>query len=213
MPIPLRVVISLSLSAVAFGQRQLAPAWSPGGVTRPFSSGAGFFPAPSGRGNSDRGNNGSAFPSKIHPGKDINDPAVVILPLPIIEPGLPDAGEQQPGGPDPAAPDDGAPPAVFQEPFTPPQWDPRMGEQTCAASASEPSSSPTPEEPSATIYLIALKSHKVVEALGYWIEAGSLHYVSSAFGLNQISLSLVDQDLSQRLNDERGVKFKFPSTK
>ena len=58
-----------------------------------------------------------------------------------------------------------------------------------------------------TIYLIALRDHTIVQALGYWMEGSTLHYVSAEHTLNQLSIDLVDRDLSQRLNDERGAGF------
>jgi len=63
----------------------------------------------------------------------------------------------------------------------------------------------------ATVYLIAFKDHSIVQALGYWMEGGVLHYVSAEHSLNQASLDLIDRALSQRLNDERGVEFKLPA--
>jgi hypothetical protein len=61
-----------------------------------------------------------------------------------------------------------------------------------------------------TIYLIALRDHTIVQALGYWMEGSTLHYVSAEHTLNQLSIDLVDRDLSQRLNDERGLEFHLP---
>jgi hypothetical protein len=61
-----------------------------------------------------------------------------------------------------------------------------------------------------TLYLIAFKDHSIVQALGYWMESNTLHYVSVEHSLNQASLDLIDRSLSQRLNDERGVEFKLP---
>lgn len=61
-----------------------------------------------------------------------------------------------------------------------------------------------------TLYLIAFKDHTIVQALGYWMEGSTLHYVSAEHTLNQASMDLIDRDLSQRLNDERGVEFKLP---
>jgi hypothetical protein len=61
-----------------------------------------------------------------------------------------------------------------------------------------------------TLILIAFKDHTIISALGYWVEGSSLHYVSAERTLNQVSLDLVDRDLSQRLNDERNVEFKLP---
>jgi hypothetical protein len=61
-----------------------------------------------------------------------------------------------------------------------------------------------------TIYLIAFKDHSIVQALGYWMEGATLHYVSVEHSLNQASIDLIDRDLSQRLNDERGLEFRLP---
>ena len=61
-----------------------------------------------------------------------------------------------------------------------------------------------------TLYLIAFKDHSIVQALGYWMGGSTLHYVSVEHTLNQASIDLIDRDLSQRLNDERGVEFHLP---
>src|SRR5260221_2562327 len=68
---------------------------------------------------------------------------------------------------------------------------------------------PVSDQP--TLYLIAFKDHTIVQALGYWMENGALHYVSVEHTLNQASLDLIDRELSQRLNDERSVEFKLPA--
>jgi hypothetical protein len=67
-----------------------------------------------------------------------------------------------------------------------------------------------PRDDLPTLYLIAFKDHSIVQALGYWVEDGNLHYVSAGHTLNQISLDLIDRDTSQQLNDERNVEFKLP---
>jgi hypothetical protein len=64
-----------------------------------------------------------------------------------------------------------------------------------------------------TLYLIAFKDHNIVQALGYWMEGATLHYVTVDHALNQASLDLIDRDLSQRLNSERSVEFKLPPLK
>ena len=64
-----------------------------------------------------------------------------------------------------------------------------------------------------TIYLIALRDHTIVQALGYWMEGSTLHYVSAEHTLNQLSIDLVDRDLSQRLNDERNLDFRLPQAR
>ena len=40
-----------------------------------------------------------------------------------------------------------------------------------------------------------------------------LHYVSVEYAFNQASLALIDPDLSQRLNGERGLDFKLTGVK
>ncbi len=77
-----------------------------------------------------------------------------------------------------------------------------------AAAAQRAASSDQP-----TIYLIALRDHTIVQALGYWMEGSTLHYVSAEHTLNQLSINLVDRDLSQRLNDERKVDFRLPQAR
>jgi hypothetical protein len=62
----------------------------------------------------------------------------------------------------------------------------------------------------ATLYLIAFKDHNIIQALGYWMEGATLHYVTVDHALNQVSLDLIDRDLSQRLNSERSIEFKLP---
>jgi hypothetical protein len=73
-----------------------------------------------------------------------------------------------------------------------------------------PARRPAPPDDQPTLYLIAFTDHTIVSALGYWMEGGTLHYVSAEHSLNQASLDLIDRKLSQRLNDERGVEFKLP---
>jgi len=150
-------------------------------------------------------------------------PSVVVVPFPVY--GSPDAGPLESGGPDQAQPASGGPPVEAPLPFPedpspPPQGIPRLGgpspdENPPACFSSAPPEPPRPpaEEAKPIIYLIALKNHIIVQAFGYWVEGGALHYVSAAYALNQVSLSLVDQDFSRRLNEERGVKFDLPPTK
>jgi len=60
------------------------------------------------------------------------------------------------------------------------------------------------------LYLIAMKDHTIYPALAYWIDNDTLNYVTMQGTPNRVSLSLVDRELSQRLNDERGLSFKLP---
>jgi hypothetical protein len=138
-------------------------------------------------------------------------------------PGYTDDGSQS--GP-------GLPSVVINQNFVPPQANPQVRDYTgdqpqqqpqdqsglklyqappshpyadAAAAAQRPAASDQP-----TIYLIALRDHTIVQALGYWMEGSTLHYVSAEQTLNQLSIDLVDRDLSQRLNNERGLDFRLP---
>jgi hypothetical protein len=138
---------------------------------------------------------------------------------PNYAPGYGDDGSQS--GP-------GLPSVVINQNFVPPSANPQVREYT-GDQQQQPSQDQSglklyaapPSHPYAdaqraaasdqpTIYLIAFRDHTIVQALGYWMEGNTLHYVSAEQTLNQVSLDLVDRDLSQRLNDERHVDFHLP---
>jgi hypothetical protein len=56
--------------------------------------------------------------------------------------------------------------------------------------------------------LIAFKDHTIYAALTYWLEGETLHYVTTHGTHNQVSLGLIDRELTERLNRERGVDFR-----
>jgi hypothetical protein len=62
-------------------------------------------------------------------------------------------------------------------------------------------------------FLIAFKDHTIYAALAYWVEGDTLHYVTNQNTHNQVSLDLVDRELSDRLNRERQVDFRLPPRK
>jgi len=149
-------------------------------------------------------------------------PRTVIVPYPIYygnyyDPSL--AGQQQ------QQPDSGAnqaPSVVINQTFVPDRAVPvvqEYGDQNTGMKLyqgppgpyQQMQSRPAPVSDEPTLYLIAFKDHSIVQALGYWMESGVLHYVSAEHSLNQASLDLIDRSLSQRLNDERGVEFKLPA--
>jgi len=120
-----------------------------------------------------------------------------------------------------------APSVVINQNFVPPQASPSVRDYDSGDSGDQQSGlkiyqAPSPHpygdgpqqtaanDDGATIYLIAFKDHSIVQALGYWMEGSTLHYVSAEHTLNQASLNLIDRDLSQRLNSERNVEFKLP---
>lgn len=59
-------------------------------------------------------------------------------------------------------------------------------------------------------YYVALKDHHVYLAVAYWVEGDTLHYFLPGNTHNQVSLSLVDRDLMQRLNRESGSEVRLP---
>ena len=77
------------------------------------------------------------------------------------------------------------------------------GVQAYEAPARETANNPTAEPSS--YYLIAFKDNSIYSALAYWIEGETLHYVTSGNNHNQVSLSLIDRPLTERLNRERRV--------
>jgi hypothetical protein len=148
----------------------------------------------------------------------------------------PSVGYQQPGYGDqaPMVNANGAPSVVINQNFVPPQAYPQVREYAPSDTGQDqqqsgmklyqtPPTHPYADAPQntasgparrtddqATLYLIAFKDHSIVQALGYWMEGSTLHYVSAEHSLNQVSSDLIDRDLSQRLNDERGVEFRLP---
>jgi hypothetical protein len=73
------------------------------------------------------------------------------------------------------------------------------------------------EEPASTSepshYLIAFKDHTIYWAVAYWVDGDTLHYFTSGNTHNQVSLSLIDRDLTQRLNKESGLEVNLPPAK
>lgn len=70
-------------------------------------------------------------------------------------------------------------------------------------------------EPAAdsTRYLLAFKDHTIYSAMAYWADGDTLHYFTTGNTHNQASLSLIDRELTDRLNREMGIDFKLPPVK
>jgi hypothetical protein len=80
---------------------------------------------------------------------------------------------------------------------------------TAAAAGREPVEEPASnDEPSH--YLIAFKDHTIYSAVAYWVDGDTLHYFTSGSTHNQVSLSLIDRGLTERLNQESGLELKLP---
>jgi hypothetical protein len=74
-----------------------------------------------------------------------------------------------------------------------------------------PQGPPQPETGNtATHYLIALKDHSIYSAVAYFVEGDTLHYFTTGNTHSQISVSLVDRDLTHRLNEDSGLEVKLP---
>ena len=232
-------ILSLSLAGVAFGQGHSNQVWSLGGfgsvvypamghaptATPPvgqFTSGRGYsrgFYGGGGRASHPQHGSAVIVPYPVYYGGYGYDPSAAAGYAPGADYGPGYAGDGSQGGP-------GLPSVVINQNFVPPTASPQVREYTGDQSQQQDQSglklyAAPPSHPYAdaqqaaanaqpTIYLIAFRDHTVVQALGYWMEGNTLHYVNADEALNQVSLDLVDRDLSQRLNDERHVEFHLP---
>jgi len=61
-----------------------------------------------------------------------------------------------------------------------------------------------------TIFLIAMKDHTIYAASSYWMEDGTLNYITIQGSQNSASMDLVDRELSRRLNRGRSVAYGLP---
>jgi len=66
------------------------------------------------------------------------------------------------------------------------------------------------EEKTTSYYFIALKDHSIYSAFAYWVENDTLHYVTLQRVHNQASLTLVDRELTEKLNQGRGMSVELP---
>jgi hypothetical protein len=214
----------LGLVTTASGQRRGQP-WPLGGYGNVVHPGKGQAPiTPVGRAvwpNVFGRPVFAAQPNTATPGQS------VILALPVYENSNLDqeSGTYLPADGNPAQPStnlDDRPPVVINQNLPSPPDDSRFANHYPAvgrefgpnpanscASAVQGTSNTVANDGKPTIYLIAFKDQRIVKALGYWIEGTVLHYVSVEYALNQASITLIDPDLSRRLNHERGIKFEI----
>jgi hypothetical protein len=78
------------------------------------------------------------------------------------------------------------------------------------ASQAQPAEEPAPEPEH---YLLAFKDHTVYTAVAYWFDGDTLHYFTPGSVHNQASVSLLDRELTMRLNKELGIEFHMPDAK
>jgi hypothetical protein len=77
----------------------------------------------------------------------------------------------------------------------------------------QPSTDRSDDQDSTDHYLIALKDHTIYSVVAYWVDGDTLHYFTAGNVHNQASLSLVDRDLTARLNKESGLEVNLPPAK
>jgi hypothetical protein len=82
-----------------------------------------------------------------------------------------------------------------------------------AAAPAAPGANAAANDDRANLFLIALKDQTVLAAIAYWVQNDTLNYITMNGAQNHVSLSLVDRDLSARLNAERQVQFRLPAQK
>jgi hypothetical protein len=222
------------LMSTAFGQAHPGQYWSLGGFGNVVYPGTGHAPTATPPG----GAFANGFARGGAPAAHPQHRRTNIVPYPVYYGGYgagygagygydPSQG-YQPGYNDqgPAVNPGSMPSVVINQNFVPPQGNPLVREYGPSDGSGDPSSSlkmyqaPTPgqmtppqqavnlDQP--TLYLLAFKDRTIVQALGYWMEGATLHYVTVDHDLNQVSLDLIDRDLSQRLNSERNVEFRLP---
>lgn len=229
-------VIFFGLIGTALGQGHQGPYWSLGGFGNVLYPGTGHAPTTSYYTNGFAGRPVIASPvGAAHP----QHRRTTIVPYPVYYGGYGYAGagygyDQSQGytqGYGDQAPPvintNSAPSVVINQNFVPPQANPSVrdygssdanGDQSGVRLYQVPTPGQAAAQPQAnadkpTLYLIAFKDHTIVQALGYWMEGSTLHYVSAEQSLNQVSLDLIDRDLSQRLNSERSVEFRLPAAR
>jgi len=228
-------VAFLGAFGVSFGQNHSGPFWSLGGYGSVLYPATGHAPAtPPGGINGPYFNFSGQRPVTVTPvaAGHPQHRRTVVVPYPVYYGGYgyggdPSAYANGYGDQAPPVNPNYTPPVVINQSFVAPQANPSVRDYDTGDSGDQQSSlkiyqapSPRPygngpqqassNDDHATIYLIAFKDHSIVQALGYWMEGATLHYVSVEHSLNQASLNLIDRELSQRLNSERGLEFKLP---
>ena len=104
---------------------------------------------------------------------------------------------------------------VFVMPGAAPQqsgvalYQPPIPQQSApAGAASEPRAVAEPNH-----YLIAFKDRTIYSAVNYWVQGDTLHYFTDGNTHNQASVSLVDRELTKKLNQDSGMEVKLPAAK
>ncbi len=211
-------------SALPGVQRSVGSVLFPGGGTQigvpgiPYQQGNIYNRGYSGLYGSGRRNNGGVVNTYAVP---------VAVPVPVYpgngygydDPSAYGAGYAPPAAAGPGMPAQ-APPNVIiiypQGAAAPPPYGMQPAQPAMVAPAAQTGdgSGPSAENgETPTHYLIALKDHSIYSAVAYWVDGDTLHYFTSGSTHNEVSISLVDRDLTKRLNDESGLQLSLPAAK
>ena len=111
----------------------------------------------------------------------------------------------QPASDQPAGPPDqpANPPVGSNQNFGPQPGEERPTIQSYSA-PSAPRPEPSEDQP---LFFIGLTDNSVYTAVAYWVEGGTLNYITPQGRHNQVSLPLIDRETTARLN--RGSKFQL----
>jgi hypothetical protein len=87
---------------------------------------------------------------------------------------------------------------------------PQPESQSNLRSYRAPSNGPSSQPDDQETYFLAFKDHTVYPAVAYYVEGDTLHYFTAGNKHNQVSVSLVDREMTERLNRPSGVTVKLP---
>ncbi len=147
-----------------------------------FPFGGGFWGWPGGF--------GGGYPYPVY-GGDYNGAYTPSPNVTVIYP--PSTGSDYYGSSDTGAPAEPAPSAVINE-------------YNWGSSANVG----TPQK--TTYFSIALRDNSVIDAVAYWVDGNTLHYIDKQGKEKQVQVSQVDEARSQQLNSERGIEFGLPKS-
>ncbi len=204
-------VLALAFTVGSFAQQsapkqQARTASQPATSSTPFSITNKAFASSLGATVAGRGGSGHAHHYHSQP--------VVVVPYayPVYAGGY---GYDNSSAPEPAP----APDAVVNQNFVPEHATPvihEYGDDTASDSVrvyDAPGREPvdSSSEDGVDYYLIAFKGHSIYSAFAYWVEGETLHYVTAQRVHNQASLSLVDRELTAKLNRNHKMQVTLPN--
>jgi hypothetical protein len=96
-----------------------------------------------------------------------------------------------------------APPVIIRQEVRSDSW-------RSVAREYEPVREPARDPDQPVVYLIAYKDHVIRQAIAYWVEGGTLHYVDREKRQHEVSLDQIDQRFSEQINRDRRVPFRLP---